>query len=152
MTQFLAANPRLDDLKILLVDDSPDNQRLFQRILMGAGARVDLACNGLDAVQLQASESYDAIIMDIRMPILDGYEASRRIRANGFVNPIIALTAHATPGEEGRCRGAGCSEFLLKPIDRQGLLKAVRDAVDSFHEHESQGAVHTRPAEAHAAK
>ena len=120
---------RLDKLRILLVDDSPDNQRLFQRILTGAGAQVDLAENGAVAVAQQASAAYDAIVMDIRMPVLDGYQATRLIREQGYEGPVIALTAHANPGEEERCRSAGCSQFYLKPIDRMGLLSAVSDAV-----------------------
>lgn len=119
---------RLDGVKILLVDDSQDNQKLFQRILVSAGGMVEIAENGEVAVRMQKLGEYDVIIMDIRMPILDGYEATRRIRNHGFSGPVLALTAHATPGEEKRCRDAGCSAFFLKPIDRMTLLKAVGKA------------------------
>ncbi len=97
---------------------------------------MQLAENGEVAVQLQSRGSYDVIVMDVRMPVMDGYQATRTIRANGFDGPIIALTAHATPGEEERCRAAGCSHFYLKPIDRAGLLRAVAGAaqnVQSVH-------------------
>lgn len=119
---------RLDGQKILLVDDSLDNRRLFERILNGAGASVDLAENGAIAVLMNRQEfgTYDAVIMDIRMPVLDGYEATRQMRASGYKGPIIALTAHATPGERERCLDAGCSHFYVKPIDRLGLLQAVK--------------------------
>lgn len=125
----VASKPvRLDGLTILLVDDSFDNQLLFQRVLSGAGAKVEIANNGVEAVSCQASKAYDLIIMDVRMPIMDGYEATRRIRATGYTNPIIALTAHATPGEEERCREAGCSHFQLKPIGRLELLLVIATA------------------------
>jgi CheY-like chemotaxis protein len=125
---------RLDGVNILLVDDSFDNQRLFHRILTAAGAHVDLADNGEVAVAVQGDamnspRPYDVVIMDIRMPVLDGYEATRRIRAQGYRAPIIALTAHANPDEEDRCRLAGCSHFYLKPIDRLSLLTAVQKAL-----------------------
>ncbi|MES2965060.1 MAG: response regulator [Bdellovibrionota bacterium] len=119
---------RLDGLTILLVDDSFDNQLLFQRVLAGAGAKVEIANNGVEAIAHQAGKAYDLIIMDVRMPIMDGYEATRRIRASGYTKPIIALTAHATPGEEERCRTAGCSHFELKPIGRQLLLGVIATA------------------------
>lgn len=119
---------RLDGLTILLVDDSFDNQLLFQRVLVGAGAKIEIANNGVEAVACQSSKAYDLIIMDVRMPIMDGYEATRRIRATGYSNPIVALTAHATPGEEERCRAAGCSHFQLKPIGRRELLTVIASA------------------------
>lgn len=121
---------RLDGLTILLVDDSFDNQLLFQRVLTGAGAKVEIASNGVEAIAHQAGKAYDLIIMDVRMPIMDGYEATRRIRASGYTNPIVALTAHATPGEEERCRGAGCSHFELKPIGRRQLLTVIAGAAN----------------------
>jgi CheY-like chemotaxis protein len=124
----MKTNQRLADLQVLLVDDSEDNQNLFRRILTTAGARVVLASDGLAAVALQKREPFDVIIMDVRMPILDGYEATKRIRANGYTGPVIALTAHATPGEEERCRNSGCSDFYLKPIDRNSLIAAVESA------------------------
>jgi CheY-like chemotaxis protein len=114
---------------LLLVDDSADNQRLFERILTSVGAKVDLAENGAVAVARAQATNYDVIIMDIRMPEMDGYEATRKIREQGFTGPIVALTAHANPGEEERCRAAGCSGFYLKPINRAGLLQAVTDAL-----------------------
>lgn len=120
---------RLDGVRVLLVDDSSDNQRLFERVLTSAGAKVDVAENGVVAIARSMSASYTVIIMDIRMPMMDGYEATRRIRSSGYRGPIVALTAHANPGEEERCREAGCSGFYLKPINRAGLLTAVSSAV-----------------------
>lgn len=120
---------RLDGVRILLVDDSADNQKLFERILTSAGAKVDVAENGVVAIARAQSSEYDVIIMDIRMPMMDGYEATRRIRAQGYQGPVLALTAHANPGEEERCLAAGCSGFYLKPINRAGLLSAVEQSL-----------------------
>jgi CheY-like chemotaxis protein len=119
----------LDGVRVLLVDDSADNQRLFERILVSSGAQVDSAENGVVAIARTQATHYDVIIMDIRMPMMDGYEATRRIRSLGYLGPVIALTAHANPGEEERCRAAGCSGFYLKPINRAGLLEAVSTAL-----------------------
>ena len=119
----------MKDVRILLVDDSADNQRLFERILASVGAHVDVAENGVVAIARAQSAKYDVIIMDIRMPMMDGYEATRRIRSQGFAGPILALTAHANPGEEERCRNAGCTGFYLKPINRASLLQAVTEAL-----------------------
>jgi CheY-like chemotaxis protein len=129
-------NVNLTGVRILLAEDSPDNQKLFTRILASAGASVDIAENGAVAVDKcnGPGSAYDAIIMDVRMPTMDGYEATRLIRAYGYTGPILALTAHATPGEEERCRAAGCSEFHLKPIDRLTLLSAVERSVQLFQQ------------------
>ncbi|RYZ60772.1 MAG: response regulator [Proteobacteria bacterium] len=126
-------------VRVLLVDDSSDNQRLFERVLASAGAQVDVAENGVVAIARSMSTSYNVIIMDIRMPMMDGYEATRRIRSSGYRGPILALTAHANPGEEERCREAGCSGFYLKPINRAGLLTAVSDAVKPVASNSSAG-------------
>ncbi len=128
--------PRLDCLRVLPVEDTEDNQRLFQRILTSAGAKVQIASNGADAIEIfdrpevlfdlkSGRAPFDVIVMDIRMPVIDGYEATRTIRKLGFQGPIIALTAHATAGEEERCLASGCTDFELKPIDRLALLTTV---------------------------
>jgi CheY-like chemotaxis protein len=121
----------LTGLKLLLVDDSLDNQVLFHRALTAAGAETDLASNGAEAITLSAAIHYDAIIMDMRMPVVDGYNATAAIRQAGYRGPVIALTAHANPGEEERCRASGCSHFFLKPIDRRSLITAVQGAIQS---------------------
>ena len=141
---------RLDDVRVLLVDDSADNQRLFHRILAAAGAKTVIAENGERAIErFDASPDFDLIIMDIRMPIVDGYEATRQIRNRGFQGPIIALTAHANPGEEEKCRSAGCSDFQLKPIDRLSLLNAVERSLEKERVRKFAGA-HARKCEGSA--
>lgn len=135
----------LSGLRLLVVDDSADNQLLFSRFLATSGAEIESAENGSVGVEkcLAAAElgkPFDAVIMDIRMPVMDGYEATKRLRASGFAGPVIALTAHAVPGEESRCRMAGCSEFLTKPVDRsrltQTVLMAFRSSCDQTGQRE----------------
>ncbi|MCM2280663.1 MAG: response regulator [Bdellovibrionaceae bacterium] len=118
----------LEGYSILVVEDSPDNQILFRRMLKVAGAEVDVAENGQRGVEHLAQRVYDVIVMDIRMPVMDGYEATFRIRELGYRGPIVALTAHAIPGEEERCRSVGCTHFLTKPVDREGLIETLRSA------------------------
>lgn len=120
-------NLRLDGKKILLVEDSEDNQDIFTYFLEGAGAEVELAKNGLEAVQkaLHEDHDYDAVLMDIQIPGIDGKEASRRLRRQGFSKPIIALTAHAMAEEKQSCLQAGCNGQITKPVDRTSLLSQL---------------------------
>jgi signal transduction histidine kinase/CheY-like chemotaxis protein len=116
----------LEETRILVVEDGPDNQRLISHHLGKAGAAVEIAETGAEGLAraLDAQrEGFDLIVMDMQMPEMDGYEASRRLRAAGWTRPIIALTAHAMQGDRERCLAAGCSDFLTKPIDRQVLVE-----------------------------
>lgn len=123
----LPPNIRLDGRRILVADDTPDNRLLIRRILLQAGASVDTVENGKEAVQKATTALYDAILMDIQMPVMDGYEATRQLRRSGFSNVIIALTAHAMKEELVRCMDAGCNLHLTKPIDSARLLLALRN-------------------------
>ncbi len=110
-------------LKILIADDSADNRLLLRRILKRQGIDASVVENGLEAVRF--ANEFDMILMDIQMPILDGYYATARLRANGYEGPIIALTAHAMKEERDRCLAIGCSEYLTKPIDVPQLIHAI---------------------------
>ncbi len=118
---------RLDGVRVLVVDDSPDNLRLTTRMLTASGADVECAADGESAIKVLASLSFDVVLMDIQMPGLDGYETIRRLRAMGYRKPVLALTAHAMKGERERCLEAGFDGHLVKPIDRPAMLKAVRE-------------------------
>lgn len=126
----IADSGALAGLSILVVEDTIDNQRLISRILQTAGATVALAANGLEGVTQGLAEPFDAILMDIQMPELDGYEATRRLRSGGFSKPIIALTAHAMLEERRRCLDAGCNDNMTKPIDQRRLVEMLARYVE----------------------
>lgn len=110
---------------ILLVDDSEDNQILIPEFLRGAGVSVDIACNGAEGVEKALSKKYDLILMDMQMPIKDGFQATRELRMRDYSQPILALTAHALPGEKARTLEAGCNDHLTKPVSRSALIHAL---------------------------
>jgi signal transduction histidine kinase/PleD family two-component response regulator len=116
----------LQGMKILLVEDSEDNQTLVSRYLRGAGATVALADNGLDAVDAALGGDQDVILMDIQMPILDGHEATARLRQAGYGRPIVALTAHAMREERERALKGGFDDYLTKPLQRAALIQTLR--------------------------
>ncbi|GIK18790.1 MAG: response regulator [Leptolyngbya sp. PLA2] len=113
--------------RILLVEDGPDNQRIIEHHLRRAGAVVVVASNGQIALDVVASaaHAFDLILMDMQMPVMDGYTATAELRATGVRTPIVALTAHAMEGERQRCLDAGCDGYLTKPISRDGLVSAA---------------------------
>ncbi len=114
--------------KILLVEDAEDIQELLRYILAHQGAEVDLARNGQEALDGWRRRSYDVILMDLQMPVLDGIHAVLAMRAEGCKIPIVALTAHAFVGERERCLLAGCNEYLTKPI----IIKTLTDTLRRF--------------------
>jgi signal transduction histidine kinase/ActR/RegA family two-component response regulator len=114
--------------RVLLVEDGPDNRRLISAILEKAGARVSCAENGLEGAEAALAgdgRTFDVVLMDMQMPVLDGYAATRRMRAAGYRRPIVALTAHAMADDRQKCLDAGCDDFLTKPLDRQRLLRVI---------------------------
>ena len=122
-------NRRVDrPLRVLVAEDNHVNQMLVTTILAKAGLRCDVAGNGLEAVQAVRQRSYDAILMDMQMPEMDGLEATRRIRdlgGAGLSIPIIAMTANAMQDDRRRCLEAGMNDFVPKPIDADELIRKI---------------------------
>jgi PAS domain S-box-containing protein len=117
--------------RILLAEDGPDNQRLIMLILQKAGAEVVLADNGWVALNLYRDmlargERIDCVLMDIQMPVMDGYQATQELRREGYAGPILALTANAMSDDRQRCLDAGCDDFTTKPIVRAELLELIQ--------------------------
>jgi CheY-like chemotaxis protein len=111
-----------------MVDDCPDNRRLISLFCRKAGAEISLCNDGqagfeaaMDAHNLGIP--FDMILMDMQMPVMDGYEATMRLRAKGYRLPIVAFTAHAMAGDRERCLGVGCSDYLTKPVTAKALVE-----------------------------
>lgn len=118
----------LQDMRILFVEDGPDNQALIKHLLAKAGATVTLADNGqiaLDILTGDNPQTFDVILMDMQMPVLDGYQATSRLREMNFTLPIIAVTANAMSHDQEKCMISGCSDFLPKPINREKLIQTI---------------------------
>jgi len=125
------AKERMNDTRILLAEDNPVNQRVAERILVKAGCRVDIAKDGLEAVEALRTLSYDIVLMDVQMPNMDGLEATRTIRDPGsdvrnHDVPVIALTAHTMRGDRELCLEAGMDDYITKPINSRKLLETIQ--------------------------
>jgi two-component system, cell cycle response regulator DivK len=114
---------------ILIVEDQEDNRIILRRLLSKAGYDLIEAMNGEDGVALALSKRPDLILMDIQLPIVDGYEATRRIKSNAELRsiPVIAVTSYALSGDEAKARAAGCDAYVAKPFSPRQLLAKVRE-------------------------
>jgi two-component system cell cycle response regulator DivK len=115
--------------RILIVEDQEDNRAILRDVLSIAGYELIEAVDGGEGVELAQKERPDLILMDIQLPVLDGYEATRRIRANPelMAIPIIAVTSYALSGDEAKARAAGCDGYVTKPFSPRQLLAKVRE-------------------------
>ena|SRR5262249_811828 len=111
--------------RILIVEDQEDNRTIVRDVLSRAGYDLIEAFNGEDAVRLAQSEQPDLILMDIQLPGIDGYEATRRVDLRPI--PIIAVTSYALSGDEAQARAAGCDAYVAKPFSPRELLARVRE-------------------------
>jgi CheY-like chemotaxis protein len=114
--------------RILLADDNEDNISLFQDYLQAIGFQVSVARNGKEAIERTQEEQPNLILMDIQMPVMDGLEATRRLRTEAMLVPIpiIAVTSLAMSGDRERCLDAGANDYLSKPINLEKLLKTIK--------------------------
>jgi two-component system cell cycle response regulator DivK len=115
--------------RILVVEDQPDNRQILRDLLTSADFEVIEAEDGEAGLAAAAAHRPDLILMDIRLPVLDGYEATRRLKADPTLHaiPVIAVTAHALSGDEDKARAAGCDAFISKPYSPRQLLAKVRE-------------------------
>lgn len=130
----------LIEKKILVVDDSADNTDLMSHFLRSAHMNVDIAENGKIAVDrvLEKHSNFDLILMDMQMPVMDGYQATKLLRHRGYKTPIIAITAHATSGDKEKCIAAGCTDYISKPFTKETFINTVStylNASQQLHSH-----------------
>ena len=123
--------PSLRNRRVLVVDDGDTNRKLVQLVLGRAGALVKQAENGKQGIERAMAETFDIILMDMQMPVMDGYTATRKLRERGLDIPIVAMTANAMKGDEAKCLEAGCSAYLAKPIDQDQLLAIVASSTSN---------------------
>ena len=116
--------------RVLVAEDEEGSQILAEKILKRFGLEVVIAENGKEAIEKALRESYDLILMDIQMPVLDGYEAVRKLRREGITTPIIALTAYAMPGDKEKCLAAGCDAYISKPFELKELRKVLTSQIN----------------------
>src|SRR5256714_11695341 len=118
-------------MKILYVEDNDDNIFMLKNRLTRAGYTVVVATDGAQGVAMAASERPDLVLMDLSLPVLDGWEAARRIKSATETRsiPVIALTAHAMPGDQEKALAAGCDDFDTKPIELARLIGKIRALV-----------------------
>jgi two-component system cell cycle response regulator DivK len=115
--------------RILVVEDQEDNRQILRDLLTTGGYDIIEAENGQDAITAAEANHPDLILMDIQLPLLDGYEATRRIKADPSLQPIpvIAVTSYALSGDEEKARAAGCNDFVPKPFSPRRLLAKIRE-------------------------
>jgi two-component system, cell cycle response regulator DivK len=114
-------------VRILYAEDNPDNVYMLSRRLERKGFDVIVAGDGAEAVTMAAAAAPDLVLMDLSLPVLDGWEATRRLKADPATRaiPVLALTAHAMPGDREQALAAGCDEFETKPVDMPRLLGKI---------------------------
>lgn len=111
--------------RVLVVDDGPENRELIRLVLEECGIAVDQAENGKEGMEMALAGDHGLVLMDMQMPVMDGYMATRLLRRQGYAKPVFALTAHAMKGFEQEVTEAGCSGYLTKPVDIDRLLAAI---------------------------
>jgi CheY-like chemotaxis protein len=112
---------------ILIVEDNPVNQKLIAFLLARADYTYEVADNGLVALELLRKSPYRLVLMDMMMPVMNGFDATRAMRADPKLAklPVIALTANALKGEDEKCRAAGCNDYIAKPYSKEQVLNAI---------------------------
>jgi two-component system, cell cycle response regulator DivK len=117
--------------RILVVEDTEDNRQIIRDLLTSAGYEMIEALDGGQGVAMAAQHKPDLILMDMQLPVLDGYEATRRIKADPALAhiPVIAVTSYALSGDEAKTKAAGCNAYVAKPFSPRQLLAKVRECL-----------------------
>jgi CheY-like chemotaxis protein len=147
ITRHTLSEARRQGMRVLLAEDNPVNQKLAVILLQKAGYSVDTVDNGLQAVERVKEGHYNAVLMDVQMPEMDGFEATSQIRSAenpGNHIPIIAMTAHALKGDRERCLEAGMDDYASKPLDPKALIKVLDHWTDIHPEDASSKIVETQ--------
>ena len=118
--------------KILVAEDQPASQKLVQILLEKLGFEVTVVADGQAAVDAAVQGGFDLILMDMQMPVISGYEATRLLRSKGVTVPVIALTAHAMKGDERRFLSQGMDDYVSKPIDNSVLFEVINKYIPIF--------------------
>src|SRR5262245_19649179 len=129
---------------ILVVEDQEDNRRILRDLFSSAGYDLNEAESGEEALAASGKQRPDLILMDIQLPVMDGYEAMRRIRSNPELKaiPIIAVTSYALAGDEAKALAAGCNAYVTKPFSPRGLLAILKEYVGQRLITDAPGATH----------
>jgi two-component system cell cycle response regulator DivK len=124
-----------DRPRVLLVDDYPDAREMYAEYLDFSGFEVIEAANGMEALQRAADTTPDIILMDLSLPVMDGWEATRRLKADARTAhiPVVALTGHALAGISEGAKKAGCDAFVIKPCLPEDLVKEIRKVLEESH-------------------
>jgi len=124
---------KADKPRVLVVDDYPDAREMYSEYLMFCGFDVVQAANGVEALQLAIDEAPDIILMDLSLPVMDGWEATRRLKTDKRTGdiPVVALTGHALAGVSDGARKAGCDAFVTKPCLPEDLVKEIRRVLEA---------------------
>jgi signal transduction histidine kinase/ActR/RegA family two-component response regulator len=131
--------------RVLLVEDGPDNQRIIAHLLKKSGLEVEIVENGLQGVEavwtaVRNGAPFDLVLMDMQMPVMDGYEATTTLRRDGYDGAIVALTAHAMSNDSEKCRAAGCTDYASKPIQRMVFFDLLKKYLRTKEPKESNAA------------
>jgi CheY-like chemotaxis protein len=113
--------------RVLIVDDGAENRELLSLVLSDLGIQIKLGCNGQEAIDALEEEQFDLVLMDVQMPVMDGYEAAGQIRERGWTLPVVALTANAMKGFEEKVLASGYSHYMPKPIDLDWLTQLLAE-------------------------
>lgn len=128
--EMVQADAEIKNIKVLVVEDMPLNQLLMKTLLDDFGFEQDMACNGKIAIEKLQTESYDIILMDLQMPEMNGFEATKHIRNVMNSNiPIMALTANVSTVDLEKCKTAGMNDYITKPIDEELLYSKIIELV-----------------------